>query len=291
MRKVTIESAEKSNYLLLTGYERDNESGLDFAEARYYNSSHGRFTGVDPLLESAQPTSPQTWNRYVYCLNNPLNLVDPDGQKWEFADEKLQKAFEEAVKAKGKKAWAAYQAIEKAKGTIKVGFGQLKENQFGNTNISVSWDKNRNLTEVSGSITINNDSKSLDVSNFTDLVSATSHEFNHVLSTLATFKIKGLSDLASPDPRTEKDKKDGKASFAVENAAFEAQVNAEKSSVANGNKPVSPDTALGRATKAFSEAKTPAEKYDLLSGYGYKFKEVKPGAQPANQPSKTEKKP
>jgi RHS repeat-associated protein len=274
-----------------TGYERDAETDLDFAQARMYNKNHGRFTAVDRLLESGEPIKPQTWNRYVYCLNNPLTLIDPDGQKWEFANEDLQKAFEEAVKAKGKKAWAAYQAIEKAKGTIKVGFGKLKENQFGDTNISVRWDKNRNLTEVSGSITISNDSKSLDVSNVTDLVSATSHEFNHVLSTLATYKIKGLSDLAPADTRTKKDKENGKASFAVENAAFEAQVNAEKNSIAKGNKPVSPDTDLGRANKGFSEAKTPTEKYDLLSGFGYNFKEAKPGAQPANQPSKTRKKP
>ena len=32
-----------------TGYERDDESGLDYAQARYYNSNHGRFTSVDPL--------------------------------------------------------------------------------------------------------------------------------------------------------------------------------------------------------------------------------------------------
>ncbi|MFV0388160.1 MAG: RHS repeat-associated core domain-containing protein, partial [Pyrinomonadaceae bacterium] len=32
-----------------TGYERDYESGLDFAQARYYNSKLGRFTSVDPL--------------------------------------------------------------------------------------------------------------------------------------------------------------------------------------------------------------------------------------------------
>ncbi|MGB5013812.1 MAG: hypothetical protein WBO68_07245, partial [Pyrinomonadaceae bacterium] len=33
-----------------TGYERDNESELDFAQNRYYNSGHGRFTTTDPLL-------------------------------------------------------------------------------------------------------------------------------------------------------------------------------------------------------------------------------------------------
>jgi len=36
-----------------TGYDRDTESGLDFAQARYYNPTHGRFTSVDPLTASA----------------------------------------------------------------------------------------------------------------------------------------------------------------------------------------------------------------------------------------------
>ena len=36
-----------------TGYERDDESGLDYAQARYYNSQHGRFTSIDPLTASA----------------------------------------------------------------------------------------------------------------------------------------------------------------------------------------------------------------------------------------------
>jgi len=30
-----------------TGYERDAESGLDYAAARYYSSSLGRFMSVD----------------------------------------------------------------------------------------------------------------------------------------------------------------------------------------------------------------------------------------------------
>ena len=62
-----------------TGYERDVESGLDYAQARYYASMQGRFTGVDPLMGSAQSHSPQTWNRYLYSLNNPLRYTDPTG--------------------------------------------------------------------------------------------------------------------------------------------------------------------------------------------------------------------
>lgn len=62
-----------------TGYEKDTESGLDFAQARYYGKGLGRFTGVDPLLESAKIGIPQSWNRYSYCVNNPVNLIDPSG--------------------------------------------------------------------------------------------------------------------------------------------------------------------------------------------------------------------
>jgi RHS repeat-associated protein len=37
-----------------TGYERDDESGLDFAQARYYTNLQGRFTSPDPLLSSGR---------------------------------------------------------------------------------------------------------------------------------------------------------------------------------------------------------------------------------------------
>ncbi|HYE12952.1 MAG TPA: RHS repeat-associated core domain-containing protein [Pyrinomonadaceae bacterium] len=65
-----------------TGYERDVETGLDYAQARYYGNSTGRFTSPDPLLSSANPPSPQSWNRYSYVLNNPLLYVDPTGLEW-----------------------------------------------------------------------------------------------------------------------------------------------------------------------------------------------------------------
>ncbi|MBK7706113.1 MAG: hypothetical protein IPJ30_10110 [Acidobacteria bacterium] len=51
-----------------TSYERDNESGLDYAVARYFGSSHGRFTSPDPALSSGREVLPQSWNRFVYAL-------------------------------------------------------------------------------------------------------------------------------------------------------------------------------------------------------------------------------
>ena len=63
-----------------TGYERDGESDLDFAQARYYAKIQGRFTTTDPLLSSAQPAIPQTWNRFGYVVNSPLRYVDQTGK-------------------------------------------------------------------------------------------------------------------------------------------------------------------------------------------------------------------
>ena len=70
------------NYPFLTSYERDSETGLDYFLARYLSSTQGRFISPDPLLASGIPGTPQSWNRYTYCINNPLLFVDPDGLIW-----------------------------------------------------------------------------------------------------------------------------------------------------------------------------------------------------------------
>jgi RHS repeat-associated protein len=62
-----------------TGYERDDEIDLDYAQARYFSSQAGRFISIDPILSSGKAGNPQTWNRYIYALNNPVNVVDPLG--------------------------------------------------------------------------------------------------------------------------------------------------------------------------------------------------------------------
>ncbi|HMT09185.1 MAG TPA: RHS repeat-associated core domain-containing protein [Pyrinomonadaceae bacterium] len=62
-----------------TGYEKDKETQLDFAEARMYENRYGRFTAVDPLLASGKSGNPKSFNRYVYCFSNPLAFTDPDG--------------------------------------------------------------------------------------------------------------------------------------------------------------------------------------------------------------------
>jgi len=62
-----------------TGYERDGETGLDYAQARYYASGHGRFSSPDDFLNDSDASDPQSWGKYVYVRNRPTTLTDSTG--------------------------------------------------------------------------------------------------------------------------------------------------------------------------------------------------------------------
>ncbi len=72
--------ANTTTKFIFTSYERDSESGNDYAMARYYRVSFGRFCLPDPLM--GNPGDPQSWNRYAYARDNPINIVDPSGMNW-----------------------------------------------------------------------------------------------------------------------------------------------------------------------------------------------------------------
>jgi RHS repeat-associated protein len=63
-----------------TGYERDSETELDFAQARYYSSILGRFTSADDFTKDSDIADPQSWNKYIYVRNNPYTFTDPTGE-------------------------------------------------------------------------------------------------------------------------------------------------------------------------------------------------------------------
>ena len=79
----TIISEYRSDWMLDTiprflwqGKERDEESGMDYFEARYYSSDAGTFRSRDPKFEEYFWLSP-------YCAfgNNPVIYIDPDGRE------------------------------------------------------------------------------------------------------------------------------------------------------------------------------------------------------------------
>ena len=61
-----------------TGHEIIPGLGIYNANARLYDPMTGRFLSPDPLIQN--PESTQNFNRYSYCLNNPLKYTDPDGE-------------------------------------------------------------------------------------------------------------------------------------------------------------------------------------------------------------------
>jgi RHS repeat-associated protein len=67
-------STDKMPYLF-NAKERDDETGLYYFGARYYNPRMGLWLGVDPLVDKYPGVSP-----YSYCLGNPVKMVDRDGR-------------------------------------------------------------------------------------------------------------------------------------------------------------------------------------------------------------------
>lgn len=54
------------------GQELDQETGLYNYKARFYDTELGRFYSIDPKFQYGSP--------FVYCINNPLNLTDINGE-------------------------------------------------------------------------------------------------------------------------------------------------------------------------------------------------------------------
>ena len=61
-----------------TGHEHIDEIGLINMNGRMYDPNLGRFLSPDNYIQS--PDNPQNYNRYSYCLNNPLRYTDPSGE-------------------------------------------------------------------------------------------------------------------------------------------------------------------------------------------------------------------
>nr|WP_084626005.1 RHS repeat-associated core domain-containing protein [Flavobacterium soli] len=71
------EAVERSNYQYkYNGKEFQDELVLGWYDyqARNYDPALGRWMNIDPLAEVSRK-----WSPYVYCYNNPMIFVDPDG--------------------------------------------------------------------------------------------------------------------------------------------------------------------------------------------------------------------
>lgn len=75
----TTESQGSSidNEVRFTGGICDEETGLYYLNARFYDPSTGRFLNPDSYRGEA--ADPMSLHLYAYCANNPVNMVDPTG--------------------------------------------------------------------------------------------------------------------------------------------------------------------------------------------------------------------
>jgi len=70
---LTASSGTLTNPLQYTGREFDQETGIYFYRARYYDATAGRFANEDPMSFAAGV------NFYAYVGNTPINLTDSRG--------------------------------------------------------------------------------------------------------------------------------------------------------------------------------------------------------------------
>jgi RHS repeat-associated protein len=72
-----ISNANQLEHFGFTGHEEDGELGLVNMRGRLYDPKLGRFLSADPFVQN--PGHSQSWNRYSYIQNSPLNGTDPSG--------------------------------------------------------------------------------------------------------------------------------------------------------------------------------------------------------------------
>ena len=68
-----------ANPIRYRGYYYDEDTGLYYCNARYYNPEWRRFISPDST-EYIDPESVNGLNLYVYCYNDPVNYADPTGR-------------------------------------------------------------------------------------------------------------------------------------------------------------------------------------------------------------------
>ena len=150
---VVPQSILNSEFLILnwtytfSAKEKDSETGLSYFGSRYYSSDLSIWLSVDPMSDKYPSLSP-----YVYCADNPVKLVDPNGEELtDFYDiatgehlEHIEDGIDEAI------------AIHRIVYDAYVKEGTLDENK---DKIGYSLGKNSDFVDLAGTIYAESDAK------------------------------------------------------------------------------------------------------------------------------------
>ena len=86
-----MESELVNNPFRYAGYQYDEETGLYYLNARYYDAKIARFLTEDTYR--GRQNDPLSLNAYTYCHNEPIRYKDPSGHK-EATDDFIDKNTE-----------------------------------------------------------------------------------------------------------------------------------------------------------------------------------------------------
>ena len=106
--------------------EKDSETGLSYFGSRYYSSDLSIWLSVDPMSDKYPSLSP-----YTYCADNPVKLVDPNGEEWYVNESGYVRQVGDINN----------NTLYAVKGTTEFSFGERKTNKDG-TFISIMADEN-----------------------------------------------------------------------------------------------------------------------------------------------------
>ena len=74
---ITEQTGEVKNPIKYAGYQYDEETGVYYLNARYYDPKIARFLTEDTYR--GDPSDPLSLNLYTYCANEPIKYTDPTG--------------------------------------------------------------------------------------------------------------------------------------------------------------------------------------------------------------------
>lgn len=93
---VSQNTSSYNNVYRFSGKELDEETGLSYFGARYYNPKWSIWLSVDPLAEKFP-----AWSPYNFVFNNPIRFIDPDGMEPEDHWKILKNGTAQRVDTKG----------------------------------------------------------------------------------------------------------------------------------------------------------------------------------------------
>ncbi len=88
-----------NSYHRFAGYKWDAAVGMYDCNARWYDPVMMRFTGRDPVRGDFN--EPLSLHRYLYCVNEPVNIIDPTGLEGNLSELNFTQGVQNGMRAYG----------------------------------------------------------------------------------------------------------------------------------------------------------------------------------------------